>query len=79
MAHVTNTMPLYKKKPLLSALVCNIKYHNIHRSELHRLEIQVNLNKKTYIDRSQKLFMYSMTPGQDNENEAKLGNFASSI
>jgi hypothetical protein len=24
------------------------KYHNIHRSEIHRLEIQVNLKKKTY-------------------------------
>ena len=67
----------YIKKTLLSVLVCNVKYHNIHRSELHRLEIQVNLNKKTYIDHSQKLFMYSMTPGQDNENEAKLDNFAS--
>ena len=31
------------------------------------------------IDQSQKLFMYSMTPGQDSENEAKPGNFASSI
>ena len=27
------------------------------------------------INHSQKLFMYSLTPGQDNENEAKLGIF----